>query len=55
MTIVGADIRRIDLFAELDDAVLEELAAHTDERLLEPGEVLVEVDDEGALVRVWVE
>ncbi len=48
MTIVGADIRRIDLFAELDDAALEELAAHTDERLLEPGEVLVEVEDEAS-------
>jgi signal transduction histidine kinase len=45
MTIVGADIRRIDLFAELDDATLQELAAHTDERLLEPGEILVDVDD----------
>jgi signal transduction histidine kinase len=45
VTITAADIRRIDLFEELDDAALEELATHTDERLLEAGEILVDVDE----------
>jgi signal transduction histidine kinase len=45
VTVTAADIRRIDLFAELDDAVLAELATHTDESHLEAGELLVAAGD----------
>jgi signal transduction histidine kinase len=43
--ITAADIRSIDLFAELDEVALEGLAAHTDERRLEAGETLVNLED----------